>query len=125
MPDNTVPTPANGKICYVEIPSTDIEGSVEFYTSCFGWKARQRRDGAWAFDDTTGQVSGAWVAGREPSTVAGVLVYIMVENINATIEAITAGGGRIVQEVGIDAPEITARFSDPDGNIFGLYQEPD
>jgi hypothetical protein len=40
------------------------------------------------------------------------------------MNAIQANGGRIVQRVGADAPEITARFSDPAGNIFGLYQEP-
>ena len=51
------------------------------------------------------------------------LVYIMVEDINATVEAITTNGGEIVQPVGADAPEITARFTDPAGNIFGLYQE--
>jgi hypothetical protein len=30
----------------------------------------------------------------------------------------------VVQPIGADAPEITARFADPAGNIFGLYQEP-
>jgi uncharacterized protein len=29
-----------------------------------------------------------------------------------------------VQPIGVDAPEITARFTDPAGNVFGLYQEP-
>jgi len=28
-----------------------------------------------------------------------------------------------VQEIGGDAPEITARFKDPAGNILGLYQQ--
>jgi len=35
-----------------------------------------------------------------------------------------ANGGVIVQPIGGDAPEITARFRDPAGNIMGLYQEP-
>jgi hypothetical protein len=35
-----------------------------------------------------------------------------------------ANGGEIVQLIGVDAPEITARFSDPAGNVVGLYQEP-
>jgi uncharacterized protein len=29
-----------------------------------------------------------------------------------------------VQPIGADAPEITARFSDPAGNVLGLYQQP-
>ncbi|HEV7571131.1 MAG TPA: VOC family protein, partial [Thermoanaerobaculia bacterium] len=61
------PTPANGKICYIEIPATDIERSAEFYTKVFGWATRKRGDGRLAFDDTTGQVSGTWVTGRPPS----------------------------------------------------------
>jgi uncharacterized protein len=34
-----------------------------------------------------------------------------------------AAGGDIVQRIGVDAPEITARFRDPAGNVVGLYQE--
>jgi len=30
----------------------------------------------------------------------------------------------MVQPPGVDAPEITARFRDPGGNVIGLYQEP-
>ena len=52
------------------------------------------------------------------------MVYIMVDDAAATVEAIVAAGGKIVQPIGMDAPEITARFSDPAGNIIGLYQEP-
>jgi hypothetical protein len=37
---------------------------------------------------------------------------------------VKAAGGEIVQEIGGDAPEITARFLDPGGNVIGLYQEP-
>jgi len=118
------PTLANGKICYIEIPAIDIEHSAEFYTKVFGWMTRKRGDGHLAFDDTTGQVSGTWVTGRPPSPTPGLLIYIMVDNVNATIDTITANGGEIVQPVGADAPEITARFRDPAGNVIGLYQQP-
>jgi len=47
-------------------------------------------------------------------------IYIMVDNIAATIDAIHAHGGEIVKPVGVDAPEITARFRDPTGNVLGL-----
>ena len=58
------PTMGNGKICYMEIPATDIPTSAAFYTNVFGWKTRKRGDGATAFDDGVGQVSGTWVLGR-------------------------------------------------------------
>jgi predicted enzyme related to lactoylglutathione lyase len=119
------PATGNGKICYLEIPATDIERSMQFYTDVFGWKVRRRSDGEWAFDDAVGEVSGTWVTGRPPSTEAGLLVYIMVDDAAATVEAVQTAGGEIVQPIGLDAPEITARFRDPAGNILGLYQEPE
>ena len=118
------PTLANGKVCYLEIPATDIGRSADFYSNVFGWRIRQRTDGHTAFDDTTGEVSGSWVTGRPASGEPGLLIYIMVDNVTATIDSVVAYGGEIVQPVGADAPEITARFRDPAGNIIGLYQEP-
>jgi predicted enzyme related to lactoylglutathione lyase len=118
------PTLANGKICYVEIPAADVERSAVFYERVFGWKTRRRGDGETAFDDPTGEVSGAWVTGRPPSPEPGVLVYVMVDSVETTVEAVLANGGEIVQPVGVDAPEITARILDPAGNVIGLYQEP-
>ena len=119
------PTSANGKICYIEVPAIDIARSSTFYEKVFGWKLRKRGDGAVAFDDSTGQVSGSFVSGRQPSMgKPGLLVYIMMDSVADTLEEIVANGGTIVQPIGADAPEITARFSDPAGNVLGLYQEP-
>ena len=119
------PTLGNGKICYVEIPALDDNISSVFYEKVFGWNIRHRQDGHLSFDDSVNEVSGAWVGGRNPSTAAGLLIYIMVDSVEETIEKIVAAGGRIVQPPGVDAPEITARFTDPAGNILGLYQEPE
>jgi predicted enzyme related to lactoylglutathione lyase len=118
------PTLGNGKICYIQIPATEIARSARFYQNVFGWGIRRRDNGSTAFDDGVGEVSGEWVTGRSPSTEPGLLFYIMVDSVNQTIDAIIAHGGEIVQPVGGDAPELTARFRDPGGNIIGIYQEP-
>ena len=117
------PTLANGKICYVEMPTTDVRRSADFYAAVFGWKVRQRGDGSTAFDDGVGEVSGAWVTGRPPSTEPGLLIYVMVDSVADTLDAVVAHGGEVVQPIGVDAPEITARFRDPGGNVVGLYQD--
>ena len=83
-----------------------------------------RGDGSTAFDDAAGEVSGTWVVGRPPSREPGLLLYIMVDSVAATIDAVIAHGGEIVQPIGVDAPEVTARFRDPGGNVIGLYQHP-
>ena len=31
------PTLGNGKLCYIEIPASDVQVSAEFYRDVFGW----------------------------------------------------------------------------------------
>ncbi|MDQ6886945.1 MAG: VOC family protein [Gemmatimonadota bacterium] len=118
------PTKANGKICYVELPATDVGRSASFYETVFGWRIRERGNGQIAFDDPTGQVSGTWVLGRSVAAKPGLLLYIMVDSAAAACDAVVANGGELVQPIGADAPEVTARFRDPAGNVIGLYEEP-
>jgi predicted enzyme related to lactoylglutathione lyase len=118
------PTFANGKICYIEMPATDVARSADFYKRAFGWNIRTRGDGSTSFDDAVGEVSGTWKLGRAPASEPGLLIYVMVDSVAATLDAIVAVGGQIVQPIGADAHEITARFRDPAGNVIGLYQQP-
>jgi predicted enzyme related to lactoylglutathione lyase len=113
----------NGKICYLEIPTSDVPRSVSFYQAVFGWPIRRRGDGATAFDDGVGGVSGTWVTGRPLSTTPGFLLYVMVDSLTAAVDAVIANGGRIVPTE-VLGPEEIAQFADPDGNVLGLYQEP-
>jgi len=120
---NQHPTLNNGKICYVEIPAYDVAVSANFYKEVFKWNIRKRDDGSTAFDDTVNEVSGAFKLYRKPAAEVGLLVYIMVNDVYITLKLITENGGKIVTPVGMDLPEITARFSDPAGNIFGVFQQ--
>lgn len=118
------PESTNGKICYVEIPALDIERSADFYARVFDWRLKKRGDGSTAFDDTTGQVSGTWVLGRPVSSEPGLLMFIMVETMAATLAAITKHGGELLPTVDATAPEFIAKFRDPAGNVVGLYKDP-
>ena len=111
-------------IVHFELPSTDVERSAAFYAAVFGWEIRKRSNGTTAFNDSVGQVSGAFVPGRPPQGEAGLLLYVMVDDAAAAVKAIVAHGGEIAQPIGVDAPEITAHFRDPSGNVLGIYQEP-
>ncbi len=93
-----------------------------FYKEVFGWHIRKHGDGSIAFDDGVGEVSGTWVLGRKPMQEPGIIISIMVDDAQACVDSIVAHGGIITQEIGKDAPEITAHFSDPGGNILGIYQ---
>src|ERR1700743_1058135 len=60
--------------------------------------------------------SSAGISAAQP----GFVIHIMVNDIQKTMEAITTNGCEIVQPVGADAPEITAKFRDPGGNTGDL-----
>lgn len=115
----------HGKICYLEIPANKAEDSADFYSRIFGWKIRQRGDGAIAFDDSGG-VSGTWVKESDRTPDERTRTYIMVDDIRATVDQIVAAGGRILTqrtEIG-QSMGAFAVFTDPVGNEFGLYEEP-
>ena len=115
----------HGKICYLEIPANLAEDSATFYSNIFGWKVRPRGDGNLAFDDT-GSVSGTWVKESDRTPEERTRVYIMVDDISATLEQIEAAGGRIATpraDIGANMGAF-AVFTDPVGNEFGLYEEP-
>jgi uncharacterized protein len=110
----------NGQVGYIEIPAIDIPRSTDFYVKVFGWRITKRQDGSAAFEDPTGRLRGTWVTGRPPTTEPGLLVFIMVDDVAATIDAIVREGGDIVRSIGAETPEV-GRFHDPAGNVFGLF----
>jgi predicted enzyme related to lactoylglutathione lyase len=111
------------RLCYLQIPAVDAAKSVAFYEKVFGWNIRHRDTPHPSFDDATGNVSGAWFNGRE---ISGLLPYIWVDNIDATLAQAAAHGGIVVESPHPDSPGSTswiATFRDPAGNLMGLYQE--
>ena len=123
MDNNSQPTFANGKICYIEIPALDILQSSKFYQTVFGWNIREDNGGNVSFDDTVGQVSGMWVLDREPAIKQGLLISIMVYSVSDTLKLIVENNGKVLQSQDDNSSEVTARFSDPAGNVFCLYQD--
>ena len=123
MKNQEHPTFGNGKICYLELPSRNVAESASFYKAVFNLNIRQRSDGTWAFDDIVNEVSGTWRTDRQPAAELGLLVHIMVDDIEIFMQAVIENGGTIIQPAGLEAPELTARFKDPTGNILGLFQQ--
>lgn len=118
----TKTTYANGKVCYLEIPSNDIDVSSNFYKTCFGWTIRSDNTGHTSFDDTINEVSGMWTQDLQPMRDPGIIISIMVDNAALTSKLILEHGGTIVKEFTMPGGEIIVHFRDPSGNFFGLYQ---
>ena len=114
----------HGKICYILIPSQDPQRSGQFYRDLFGWNLRTNGMGGLSFDDSTGQVSGTWVTDRPPAGADNLEVHIMVDDLEAAVAAIGAAGGTVEPGDVHTEGERWALFTDPDGNRFGIYQQP-
>ncbi len=67
-------------------------------------------------------MSGAWVTGRKIVAEPGIVVYIMVADIEAATKAITEAGGDIVLPADPQAQVVFAHFRDPAGYVLGIYQ---
>ena len=78
--------------------------------------------------DGVGQVSGTWV-GRVCQALRlklSMVISIMVDDAAAMVESIVRHGGKIIQPIGAHCTRGNngEGFSDPVGNIWGIYQEP-
>jgi predicted enzyme related to lactoylglutathione lyase len=114
------------RFCYIEMPARDVQVSAAFYEKTFGWNIRNRETRRPSFDDACGVISGAWVTGREPASEGGLLPYIWVDDLRASVKKVSECGGIVVDAPHPDHPGGTswiATFRDPAGNLLGLYQE--
>lgn len=116
------PGGGHGKICYLEIPAFNIENSSAFYEAVFNWSLKEKGTEHVGFDDITNNVSGMWTLDRNPSGEPGILVHVFTDNIDATLNLIVKYGGNTVSVKALSAKMNKAIFSDPFGNVFGLYQ---
>ncbi|MHC4946850.1 MAG: VOC family protein [Planctomycetota bacterium] len=113
------------RICYLEIPAPDVEKAAEFYRSVFGWTitpSNLTEEPYAIFSTGQGELSGGLHPGR-PVRAGGVIVYLQVDDIPVTLEAVQAAGGSTVEEktaIGGDFG-FSAVFRDPHGNHVGLW----
>jgi len=116
---------------WVEIRTRDTGKAAKFYEDLFGWKVvrRETAEGSdyWIFD--TGDEprvenlrrGAMWL--RPNSGDLGVVVYVVVEDIEAVLQKVVDLGGEVVLPGTPQGPAFKAYFTDPDGNLFGLWQE--
>ena len=117
---------------WIEIKTSDIETTARFYEQVFGWRITEKAATAgtavWFFD--TGDEprmenlrrGGIW--SRPEGESLGIVVYIVVDDIEATLEKVTACGGIVINQKTPQGSAYQALFADPSGNQLGLWEEP-
>jgi predicted enzyme related to lactoylglutathione lyase len=115
--DHAERLPVHGQISYLQIPATDTMDSAAFYETVFRWRI-ERPHASFVAPALIGQ----WVSDRPPAPDAGLLAWIHVDDIDATLELARANGGEVLEPPSPDGPRTLATIRDPGGNALGLVQ---
>lgn len=108
-------------IDYVEISVTDLERAKAFYSAAFGWEFNDYGPdyAGIRWSDGEGEVGGLSVGG--PSGSGGVLVLLYSDDLEATVAAVAAAGGEVVEPPYEFPGGRRFLFHDPDGNRLGAW----
>ena len=100
-------------------PVSDLEKAKPVYTALLG--IEPTADSAYYVGyDTEGQHIGLVPGGQ-----GGPVAYWHVDDIEAKLAEVTAAGGTIKEPVrDVAAGRLVATFTDPDGNVLGVLQDP-
>ncbi len=109
-------------LCYLEIPAPDLARAEAFYLKIFSWESRRSGDAYSMFQ--AGTLEGGFDSKKKPSPEGGIVFYIKVADIPATLTAISNAGGTIIKQR-TDIGEgwgFFGLFLDPNGNRIGLWE---
>jgi predicted enzyme related to lactoylglutathione lyase len=99
-------------------PVKDLEQAKTFYSTFLGIEP---------YVDSpyyVGYKVGDLEVGLDPNATVGPIGYTGVENIQASLEAMTDAGAEIVQDVrDVGNGLLIAQVKDPNGNVVGLRQQ--
>jgi len=115
----------SNRVVHFEIPCNEPEKTIEFFKNVFGWTFQKFGDEdywmAITGDEKEPGINGGIMKKRDPNQP--VVNSIGVDNIDEHIKKIESAGGKIVvPKMPIPSVGWLAYFTDPDGNIHGIYQ---
>jgi hypothetical protein len=111
-----------GPICYVEIGTTDLPKTAKFYMDIFNWQVTDPNSRVYSTFSTGDGIGGGLYNTDQVKPGGGIIIYVAVEDIAATLARITAAGGRVlVPKTEIPGTGWYGHFADPVGNHLGLF----
>lgn len=90
-----------GEFCWNELATSNIQAAKDFYGEVFGWEFVDHKMG----DGTTytlvklndKEIAGMWVIPKEKEIPPHWMAYILVENLEKSLEKASANGATIVK----------------------------
>jgi predicted enzyme related to lactoylglutathione lyase len=117
---------AHHPIVFFDFPATDPKAASTFYAEVFGWKITIDPSVGYHMFQTGGGPGGGFTKTGKSFAPFAIeigkpLVYIRTDDIEATLDTITAQGGKTLQPKTEFPGGAFAYFADPAGNIVGLH----
>ena len=111
------------KINYLELPAKDLEATKAFFTQVFNWQFTDYGPEYTAFDNQ-GVEGGFFKADLVSETKNGsALIVFYSENLEATMEKISAAGGKIVKDIFTFPGGRRFHFAEPSGSEFAVWSD--
>jgi predicted enzyme related to lactoylglutathione lyase len=111
-------------IVHIEISSTDLTKAQKFYSQLFNWKITAWGGSSDYLMFETGKEPGGGIQKVDKVRPGdGVLIYVMVEDIEKTLSKAKELGGKIVKEK-TEIPNVGwfGLLTDLDGNTIGVFK---
>ena len=104
-------------------PVSDLAAAKAVYSALLG-VAPQADSAYYVGFEAEGQQIGL-VPGGGPQGLTSPVAYWHVSDIEAKLAEVTAAGGTLKEEPhDVGGGRLVATFTDPDGNVLGLFQDP-
>jgi predicted enzyme related to lactoylglutathione lyase len=115
-----------GAFCWADLMTGDPDRAAQFYESVFGWKAELGKDNSGYLHIKNGEkyIGGIPPAQhRDPNAPPNWLIYLMVQDCDASTAKAKAGGAKVyfgpTSMAGVGRWAVIA---DPQGAVFSLFQ---
>ncbi len=115
--------PQSGQINYIEIPTTNISASKEFFTQLFGWNFVDYGPDYCAFSDA-GINGGFFKSELTVSTTKGApLIVLYSTNLAQSLSEIEHAGGTISKPIFAFPGGRRFHFLDPSENEYAVWSD--
>jgi predicted enzyme related to lactoylglutathione lyase len=109
-------------VIHIEFSAHDREAAGKFYSDLFGWKISQMPEMDYATFETGNNLGGGLNPVSENYPAGTTLVYIGTDDIEASLAKAESLGGKIItHKTEIPQTGWFGLFTDPTGNMIGLY----
>ena len=113
------------KIDYVEFPASNLEETKRFFTKVFGWEFEDFGPDYSAFSNQ-GLDGGFFRSEQRATTENGsALIVFFSSHLEETQQKVENAGGAVIKPIFSFPGGRRFHFSDPSGNEYAVWAEPD